>query len=250
MTPAAPYFTDHPLYLSYLPGREDRLVISFSGIGQTEDEVPAVEVARLAGWQGENHALFVSDASRSWMNYPGLVENLVRSVEKLVAEIKPSRIVALGNSMGGTAALIFASLFKVDAVLAIVPQFSVNPAIMPRETRWAEYASRITDWRFPQVPDLAGMTTDVMILYGSVTREMMHAKRFSRGPNIRTYIYKDFAHGMAQRLKRKNQLEPITAPLIAGDLAEACRAAEAAGGVLFNEFKQLRKAAKAREVQL
>ena len=247
---AAPYLTEPPLYLSYLPGRSDRLVISFSGVGLDEEAVPEVEAARLSGWQGENHVLFVSDASRSWMNHPGLLEKTIAAVEKLTAEIQPARIVGIGNSMGGSAALIYAAHARLDAVLAIVPQYSVNPEVMPRDQRWTRFSDKIAQWPHPVVPDLSGRDTQVIMLHGSVSPEMMHAKRFAQSPNVHHYIFKDFAHGMAFRLKRKGQLEPITAPLIAGDIPTACRAAEAAGGVLFNEFKRLRKAAKAKEIQL
>ena len=247
---AAPYLTEPPLHLSYLPGRSDRLVISFSGVGQDDDSVPEVEAARLSGWQGENHVLFVSDASRSWMNHPGILEKTIAAVEKLTTEIQPARVVGIGNSMGGSAAMIYAAHARLDAVLAIAPQYSVKPDVMPGEQRWIRFAERLIQWPHPVVPDLSGRDTQVILLHGSVSPEMRHAKRFAQAANVHHYIFKDFAHGMAFRLKRKGQLEPITAPLIAGDIPTACRAAEAAGGVLFNEFKRLRKAAKAKEIQL
>ena len=247
---ATPYLTEPPLYLSYLPGRSDRLVISFSGVGLDEEAVPEVEAAGLAGWHGENHVLFVADASRSWMNHPGILEKTIAAVEKLMDEIKPSRIVGFSNSMGASTALIYAAHARLDAVLAIVPQYSIKPDLMPRDQRWTRFSDKISAWPHPAVPGLAGRPVEVIMLHGTASPEMMHAKRFAQSANVHHYIFRGFAHGMAFRLKRKNQLEPITAPLIAGDMATACRAAEAAGGVLFNEFKRLRKAAKAKEIQL
>lgn len=244
MTPAAVLYAQHPLYLSYLPGKSERLVLSFSGVGLPGEEIPAAEAARLSGWEGENHVLFIVDASRSWMNAPGLVENLLREVQALVARIKPARIVAFGNSMGGTAALIFAALFRVDAVLAISPQYSVNPEVMPKESRWQDYVGRIGSWRFPSAPDLTALPGEVMILHGSVNSELRHARRFSQAANIRSYVFKDFAHGLAARLKRKAHLQPILAAMILGDMAAASRAATAAGGVLLTEFQRQHKAAK------
>jgi pimeloyl-ACP methyl ester carboxylesterase len=257
MTLAAPYLTDPPLYLNYLPGKSDRLVVSFSGVGLPEEDIPRVEAANLAGWQGENHVLFVADASRSWMNTGGLTEKIEGAVRKLAAEINPRRIVAFGNSMGGSAAMIFAKTYPLDALIAIAPQYSIHPEEMPNEDRWTHYAGQITDWRHRAVPSLVGRPTEVVILHGSANREMMHARRFAQGANIHHFIFKDFAHGIAQRLKRKDRLEPIITPLILGDIAATCRAAEAAGGVAITEFrrlhkemKQLRKATEAKEVQL
>lgn len=259
MTLATPYLTAHPLYISYLPGTSDRLVISFSGVGEPDEDVPRLEAAKLAGWQGENHVLFISDASRSWMNGEWIMEQIDATVRKLSAEIKPSRVVAFGNSMGGTAAMIFADAYPVDAVLAIAPQFSIQPDLMPDEKRWTHYADQITNWRFPSAPNLVGNRAEVVILHGSIGREMSHASKFAQGANIHHYIYAGYAHGMAAKLKRKRQLEPIIASLVLGDIAASCRAAEAAGGVTYKEFrrlhkeqKQLRKAAEAlaNEVQL
>lgn len=237
---ATPYLTEPPLHLSYLPGRSNCLVISFSGVGLDEEAVPTVEAARLAGWQGENHVLFVADASRSWMNHPGILETIIAAVGKLVDEIKPARIVGIGNSMGGSAALIYAAHARLDAVLAIVPQYSVKPEIMPRDKRWTRFSDKISQWPHPAVPDLSGRPVEVIMLHGSVSPEMMHAKRFAQSTNVHHYIFEGFAHGLAFRLKRKNRLKPIIAPMIAGHVVTACRAAEAAGGVLFNEFKRLR----------
>ena len=244
---AVPYLTEPPLHLSYLPGRSDRLVISFSGVGLDEEAVPTVEAARLSGWHGENHVLFVSDASRSWMNHPGILDTIIAAVEKLTAEIKPVRIVGFGNSMGGSAAMIYAAYARLDAVLAIVPQYSVKPEIMPRDQRWTRFSDKISHWPHPVVPDLSGRATQVIILHGSVSREMMHARRFAQSANVQHYIFKNYAHGMAFKLKNKNQLEPITAPMIAGDMITACRAVEAAGGILSGEFERVRKAAKVKE---
>ena len=87
------HLTAPPLYLSYAPGRSSTLVISFSGVGNRIDPVPTPEAIRLMGVDGENHVLFVSDASRSWMNAPGLMQTLKDAVAKLAAQINPQRVV-------------------------------------------------------------------------------------------------------------------------------------------------------------
>lgn len=241
---SAPYLSDHPLYLSYLPGRSDCLVISFSGVGLDPEDIPKVEAASLAGQQGKNHVLFVSDASRSWMNFPGQMAKLKVGISRLADEIKPSRIVAIGNSMGGTSALIYAAEAKVDAVLAIVPQYSVYPGVIRRESRWTEYSKHITDWSYPTVPDLSGQDTAVVILHGTASGEMMHARCFKQGRNVHHYLFKDFDHDLADRLKTNKTIQPIVVNLIADNLPEACKAITAAGGIPFKQYKQHAKAAK------
>ena len=71
-----------PLALSYLPGQGKTLVISLSGVGTKRWEQPPIEFFKMASQERQNHVLFVSDASRSWMNAPGLARQIVAAIEK------------------------------------------------------------------------------------------------------------------------------------------------------------------------
>lgn len=237
------YLEEPPLYLDYLPGTSDILVLAFSGVGDRSKPVPMPEGTVLTGWDGVNHVLFVRDASRSWMNAPGMAERLQAAVARLVETIRPRRIVAFGNSMGGTAALIFATLCRLDAVLAIVPQYSVKPDIVPEERRWRHFSSTIGDWRFPSVPDLSGLA-NVMILHGGDAYEMIHARRFRAGPATDHYVLPQYGHMLAKVLKNKKILRPLMVQMINGNQNEARAVVEAAGGLRFAEFWQQRKNAK------
>lgn len=242
------FFTMGPLHISYLPGKSDILVLSFAGVGLEEDAVPGDEAARLAGGDGENHVMFISDGSRSWMNGPGIMEGVKIAFARIMARIKPRRVVVMGNSMGGTSALIFGAEVAVNAVLSLVPQFSVNPTILPDETRWQTYTNRIADWRYPFAPNLSGRGQQVLILHGSDKDEMRHAKRFAQSPDIDHYVVPKTTHGMSLKLKRRGLLQPIIAAFIAGDMPATRSAIAAAGGVPFRDYKSYRRAAKAAKL--
>ncbi|OYW58665.1 MAG: hypothetical protein B7Z10_09820 [Rhodobacterales bacterium 32-66-7] len=244
MTPLQPYPSRPPLHLDYLPGRNPMLVLAFTGVGNRIDPIPAPEAVKLAGWDGENHVLFISDASRSWMNAPGLVETLLEAVARLVQAIQPDRIVAFGNSMGGSAALIYASLARVDSLLAIVPQYSVQSDLVPEERRWWHFREHITDWRFPAVPDLTGRNCQAMILHGGEPREIIHARRFKTGPGTDHYIVPQYGHALAQCLKAKRHLRPLISHVFNGEMAEARAVVEAAGGIRFAHYRQQRRVAR------
>lgn len=236
-----------PLHLGYMPGRSSLLVLAFTGVGAPDEAVPSPEAVRLTGWDGENHVLFISDASRSWMNAEGLAESVLTAVNDLITQISPTRVVAFGNSMGGSAALIFASLFKVDAVLAIVPQYSVNPEVIPEERRWRAYREQIGAWRYPTVPDLSGRGIDVMILHGGDRRELWHARRFAQGPGIDHYVVPQHGHALARALKASRHLGPLMVNVLAGNMPEARQVVESAGGLRFAAFHQaMRSRRKAR----
>lgn len=238
------YLEAHPLYLDYMPGRSRRLVLAFTGVGDRKEEVPAPEAMRLTGWDGENHVLFIGDASRSWMNGPGLIETLQEAIGALVDKIKPERIVAFGNSMGGSAALIYAAIDRVDAVLALVPQYSVRADLVPEEKRWMHFREHITDWRFPAVPDLSGRPTEVMIVHGGEAREIIHARRFRCGPGIDHFVVPQYGHALARCLRATRHLRPLMTHVINGDMAEARAVVESAGGLRFADYWQLRRDAR------
>lgn len=238
------YLAAHPLYLDYMPGRSKLLVLAFTGVGDRKEEIPSPEAIRLTGWDGENHVLFISDASRSWMNADGLVETLQAAIAALVQQIQPERIVAFGNSMGGTAALVYASLDRVDSVLAIVPQYSVKADLVPEERRWMHFRCNIATWRFPAVPDLSRRDTAVMILHGGEAREIIHAKRFRTGPNTDHYVVPQFGHALARCLKGSRHLRPLMRHVFNGEMAEARAVVESAGGLRFADYWQQRRIAR------
>lgn len=69
-----------------------------------------------------------------------------------------ARVVTYGSSMGAYAAIRFAGLAGARAVLALSPQFSIDPAVAPWEYRWTECGKRFDGrWErslpFPSVDD-------------------------------------------------------------------------------------------------
>jgi pimeloyl-ACP methyl ester carboxylesterase len=234
--------TRPPLRIRYLPGSGARLVVSFSGVGNKRHEEPPLEFFRLAhglgkgAGQGENHVLFVTDESRSWMNAPGLAEAVAATVTETAARIGASRVVAIGNSMGASAALILAALIPVDTVVAFVPQVSVHPDIVPEETRWTHFRNRITVWPHPQVPDLAGRATDVTVLHGTSADEMVHVARFPAMTSH--FLVPGQDHRLARALHAQGRLAPIITNAIAGRHTRARDAVRAAGGQRRAQYEQ------------
>jgi pimeloyl-ACP methyl ester carboxylesterase len=56
-----------------------------------------------------------------------------------------ARVVTYGSSMGGYAAIRLAGLAGAQAVLALSPQFSINPRVVFWERRWPDNARRFQD---------------------------------------------------------------------------------------------------------
>ncbi len=225
-----------PLRIRYLPGWSKRLVISFSGVGTDRQVEPGPEFYRIAGWNGENHVLFVTDSSRSWMNGPGMAESIVAVVKDYVARIGAGPVMALGNSMGGTMALILSRLMPLDVVVAVVPQYSVHPEIVPEETRWQLFRKQIADYRFREVGALPLGPTQYCILHGGTADEIAHARHFAKQGNVHHFVIADQGHRLAQHLQTDQKLTQIVTDFMQGRYFRVRRTVRAAGGTSLARF--------------
>lgn len=226
---------DPPLRIQYLPGTNKVLVVSMSGVGNHRQEMPPPEFFGTAS-DGGNHVLFVSDISRSWMNGPGVADQIVNAIKLTVGAHGIERVVAIGNSMGGTMALILPNLTRVDAVLAIVPQFSARQSRVPEERRWKFFRNKIETWPFEAVEALPGPQTEVTILHGGTDDEIIHLDRFPRASHARHYVFPDGNHRLADWLRRQGRLGHIVKYAIQGKPRVVRNGVESVGGITRKAF--------------
>ena len=80
-------------------------------------------------------AIHVIPRENTWYQLPEMLEAMacVHAATRTYA-----RVVSYGSSMGGYAALRFAGAAGATAALALSPQYSIDPAIVPWEQRWLE----------------------------------------------------------------------------------------------------------------
>ncbi len=221
-----------PLILHYLPGRTGKLVVALAGIGTRPDRAPEPEFVASAHDGGQNHVLFVSDNSRSWLNHPGLAEAITAAVRGLAAQIGAERVLALGNSMGGTMALMLAPMLRPDFILAFVPQFSIHPDLVPDETRYEDYSRSIAQWRYPAVPDLEAAGIGAIIVHGNRSREGLHWRRFPQAHSrVLHFIIPRAGHSLARLLNTEGRLHPMIRAAARGNVFRIRQIIREAGGV-------------------
>lgn len=85
-------------------------------------------------------AIHVLGRGNDWYQYPDI---FAAAAVVRAAIAGATRRVAYGSSMGGYAALRLADAVGADAVFALSPQWSIDPAIAPWENRWLQDAHRI-----------------------------------------------------------------------------------------------------------
>ena len=100
-------------------------------------------------------AVHVIPRDNDWYQYSEMAEAMqcVRAATRGYA-----RVVTYGSSMGAYAAIRFAGLAGAHAVLALSPQYSIDPAVVPWERRWPDSSDRFRNvWEdtlpFPTVAE-------------------------------------------------------------------------------------------------
>jgi tetratricopeptide (TPR) repeat protein len=116
-------------------------------------------------------AIHVLGRSDDWYQYPEMAEAMVAVRQ---ATQGAARILTYGSSMGGYAALRFADAAGADAALAISPQYSIDPAKVPFETRWLQDGKRIA-FR-PEIDGRLACRCRPTIVFDSSSDDDRHAR--------------------------------------------------------------------------
>ena len=86
-------------------------------------------------------AIHVLNRDNQWYQYPEMPDALAAVA---AATARVPRVFTYGSSMGGYAALRFARTVGARTGIAISPQYSLDPRVVPFETRWQADLARIT----------------------------------------------------------------------------------------------------------
>ena len=189
-----------------------RVVLCFAGVGaggtgkkRAALALGGLQPAEFVGTsQLENSSvLHIADIGRTWFN--GFEPD--RLLVVLHPFIEGRRLVTLGNSMGGFGAVWITKYLPVELALAFVPQFSVHPEIVPRERRWKEYTSRITEWRARSVADCFVPQTRYFTFNGD--RDFHQWRHFRPAPNVDHFVLVGAGHQAAEKIKGAGALGDV-----------------------------------------
>lgn len=190
-------------------GTTDRLTVCFSGIGAEPGGVQPYEFADTATNGGADHALFLSDTTRSWFNAPGLIEEVVRLVEHFAAAVGARIVQTLGHSMGGHMALLLPAFTRVETAVAFSPQVSVHPEVVGDDPRWMQYRGKITQFRFRSVMDHLVPETTYFVMHGRHKRERFQRDRFEARGNLHHIIFPNVVHEVPQKLRELDNMRAV-----------------------------------------
>lgn len=209
-------FDDDTMRILYIPGSNTHCIISFTGIGHALGAID-LQNPEFSRIDSDETKIFIIDKQRSWGNK--IDWHQLRSVVSEMTE--GAQITTLGNSMGGFLAILAARSLGASHTIAFVPQWSIDPAIVPDETRWMQYRNNINHLFFPDLSDSFHPNTQFSILFGDDPRDQKQRELFLHNNCPAELItIEGGGHDIASFLKKKGILyEAINVCRSRNDLA-------------------------------
>ena len=131
-------------------------------------------------------AIHVINRTNVWYQYPEMPDAL-RAIRE--AASRYAEVFTYGSSMGGYAAIRFAEAVGARTAIAISPQYSVAPKVVPFERRWRALARRIDFSRETRCPGSA--VVEPLVFYDPCDLDARHfeliARAFPRTTGIRLW---------------------------------------------------------------
>ncbi len=220
------------------------LVISF---GFASWDAPASfdlrgRIARLALRMGTPLSrLALRDPGNRWYQHglpdvPGGVGGLQRLLRAWIAELRPRRVVAIGQSMGAYAAIHYGRLLGVDGIVAFGPQswLLAGEARRLGDTRWLPVMLDLQAQPDPGFClDLLALPAqadpEIRVVYGlqrdddagPPNLDAWHAARLAVLPRTTLHAFAEAPHAVVRWLKEQGRLDDVLSELAAPLLAPA-----------------------------
>lgn len=207
-------------------GRTAPLVVSFSAnVAAGVDDAPCFSARTLR--DVDVHQAHVMACRRhGWQTLA--MDAALAAVRAYAATIGAPRIVTLGGSVGGFAALLFAPALAAEGALALAPQFTVDLRKLDFDPRrnwplFGDDALRLQstqgiDGRLPHDDMQASLAAPVVrhILFDSRSPDALHARRM-RGPGTTLHPLAHAGHAVSRFLRETGCLGPLLAAFADGD---------------------------------
>lgn len=178
--------------------------------------------------------VLVRDCVNGWYHreIPGLgrhVDEIADSLRRIIAQIQPSEVITIGQSMGGYAAILFGTLLEADRILSFGPLsfLDVERALTYHDRRWLKVMLDLQENPPPvsylDLPELCGRMktqSDLRVFFGtqpdagateSVNLDALHAFRFAPLPNCTLYPFPGSGHAVVKYLIDTQKIDRLLA---------------------------------------
>ncbi len=177
-----------------------------------------------------------------WYQYPELLE-ATEAAAKLTS--KYSRVVAYGSSMGGYAAIRFGAMVGARIAIALSPQYSIDPKVVPFENRWAADSSRIA-FLFDKKQPCAFTETSI-VFFDPFDPDSRHVELYEGQTKLHRIRVPNSGHPCGGFLSEVGLLQEVLVQVAKGDInfdrlqLEIRRRRKDSGQLFFNLSKRAKR---------
>jgi pimeloyl-ACP methyl ester carboxylesterase len=197
------------------PGDSDTVIVAFSSRGAENGHFHFFELGRVVP---EPAKLLVRDPSENWYNtgLPGVgdtVDDIAKRIKKEIAKLGVKRILTIGSSMGGYAAILFGCMIGAERVIALVPQTLLDPGL-PQRRPPADVRLQVADLK-PIISETPQTRIDLVVALNDLL-DVFHAQRVASLPSVRILGLPGVGHSFGEELNEERKYYPLITDLIEG----------------------------------
>lgn len=174
------------------------VIIAFAGLAQQLSE-PVFEFKNFFHKHFDCNFVFCKDVSLSWYftgirNYSSRIDDTVEKLKTFINEHRFKKVITLGTSAGGFAALLFGNLIGADEIISFCPQTFIDHENIKHygENRWLENMLKVESKACPnelKYLDLSNLPQPkarrVTVLLGMLEeKDYAHAERIKKWANV------------------------------------------------------------------
>ena len=202
------------------------LFLIFGGMAKRK-MMPPFEFQKISRCLDSNR-IFFRDPNQCWYHagLPGIgnsIDGVASFIKTRIQQINPSRVVFMGNSMGGYASILFSAILNLGDVIAFAPQTYLSPTkrFQQGDKRWSRaifrtYAKSLFR-RQAKFFDLRNVLNhspvnarSIQIYVSSDCRlDASHCTNVADFPEVEIHDANQGGHDVIQRLRESGELRSI-----------------------------------------
>jgi hypothetical protein len=197
-------------------------------------------------------AIHVINRTNLWFHYSEMPDALAL-IAKAVQGYE--QVITYGSSMGGYAAIRFASLIGARKAIAISPQYGVTSESSPFEHRWHEYSKFVRHTDFP--PQHSSTHVEPYVFFDPADLDLKHFQQIAMSYPLTTAVPLPHAgHPAGAFMSETQLLKPAVAKIVSGEFnaltfsAEARKRRRQSGQYLFTLARRLSPSHMKWKIQL
>ncbi len=169
--------------------------------------------------------ILLRDLSDSWYNagLPGVggtVDEIAGRIEEEIAGAGAERVLTVGSSMGGYAAILFGCLIGAERTIALGPQTLLDPEL-PERAPAPDLQLHVAD--LEPVIAAAPQTRVEMVVAWDDLLDVFHAQRVAAHDSVRVLAVRGAEHEFARQLLARGAFWPLMSELVEGRTPAICK---------------------------